>query len=112
MINILILQNIKTFPARLKHANLASKSDIANSINKTDFDNKLLGFNKRINSNKIKDVVVDNELNELTKKVEAISTKGVTKDLINGSKILNGAKYFYSGKGKNHLIYFSYKKIF
>ena len=112
MINILILQNIKTFPARLKHANLASKSDIANSINKTDFDNKLLGFNKRINSNKIKDVVVDNELNELTKKVEAISTKGVTKDLINGSKILNGAKYFYSGKRKNHLIYFSYKKIF
>ena len=29
------------FSARLKQANLASKSDIANFVNKTDFDNKL-----------------------------------------------------------------------
>ena len=101
-----------TFATRLKQANLARKSDIANSVNKTDFDNKLLGFNKGINSNKIKHVVVDNELNELTKKVEAISTKGVTKDLTNGSKTLNRARYFYSGTRQNHLIYFSYKKYF
>ena len=38
------------------------------SVKKTDFNNKLLGFNKRINSNKIKHVVVENELNEQTKK--------------------------------------------
>ena len=31
----------ETFDLRLKRANLASKSDIANFVNKTDFDNKL-----------------------------------------------------------------------
>ena len=47
MINILLLQNLqnkftkfinKIFDLRLKRANLASPSDIANSVNKTDFD--------------------------------------------------------------------------
>ena len=76
-----------------------------------DFDNKLLSFNKRINSNKTKHVLVENELNE-SKKVEAISTKESTKDLINGNKILNGTRYFSSGTLQNHLIYFSYKKYF
>ena len=33
------------------------------------------------------------ELTELTEKVEAISTKGLTKGLINKFSILNGAKY-------------------
>ena len=65
MINILLLQ-IK------KKANLASKSDIANLVNKTDLNNKL----KDVTSNK-------NELNELSMKVKAISTKRLTKDLIN-----------------------------
>ena len=65
-----------------KQANLASKSDIPDLIKKTDFDNELSGFNQRINSNKTKHVVAENELNELTKKVEAISTKGLTKLLI------------------------------
>ena len=53
--------------ARLKQTNLASKSDIANFVNKTDFDNKPSGFNRRINSDKTKHVFVENELNELTK---------------------------------------------
>ena len=74
----------KKIIARLKQANLASKSDITNFVKETDFYNKLSGFDKRINSNKTKHVVVENEINELTKKVEAISTKGLTKDLING----------------------------
>ena len=56
------------YSARLKEVNLASKSDIVDLLKKTDFNNKLLGFNKRINSNKTKHVVVENELNELTKK--------------------------------------------
>ena len=60
--------------ARLTEANLASKSDMAN-------------FVKRANLNKI-------ELNKLSKKVKAISTKGLTKDLIHKFSILNGAKYF------------------
>ena len=51
-------------------------------LNLTDFANKLLSFNKTINSNKTKHVLIENELNELSKKVEAVSTKGLTKDLI------------------------------
>ena len=73
MINILLLQNSITaenFTARLEQENLASKSDIANFIKKTDFDNKL------------KDVTLNkNELNELSEKIKAISTKGLTNDL-------------------------------
>ena len=70
--NKLTAQN---FATRLKQANLASKSDITNLVNKTDFDNKLLSFNKRINSNKTKHVLAENELNELSKKVKLLSTK-------------------------------------
>ena len=44
----------------------------------------------------IKHVLVENGLNELSEKVNAISTKGLTKDLINKFSILNGAKYFSS----------------
>ena len=44
----------ENFAARLKQANLASKSDIANFVKKTDFGNKP----KDVTSNK-------NELNEL-----------------------------------------------
>ena len=99
------------FTARLKQANLASKNDIANFVKKIDFDNKLLSFNKRINSYKTKHVLVENELNELSKKVEAISTKWLTKDLINGYTILNEARYISSGTSKNYLIYFSNKNI-
>ena len=52
---------------------LKKKADYNTKINeKADFDNKLLGFNKRVNSNKRKHVVVEIELNELTIKVEAI----------------------------------------
>ena len=86
----------ENFAARLKQANLAGKTDITNSVNNADFDNKLLSFDKRINSNKTKHVPVESELNELSKKVEAISTKGLTKDLINGYKIVSKARYFSS----------------
>ena len=64
-----------------KQAHLLSKSDIANFVNGRDFDNKL------------KDVTLNkNELNELLKQVKAMSTKGLTKDLIDKFSILNGAK--------------------
>ena len=52
----------------------------------------------------------ENKLNELSKKVEVISTKWLTKDLINGSKILNGRTYFSSGTLQNHLKYVLYNK--
>ena len=79
-------------------ANLASKSDIANFVKKADFDDKLQNLNKIVTSNK-------NELNELSEKVKAISTKGLTKDLINKFSILNGAKYFPSGIFQNYLVF-------
>ena len=67
--------------------------------NKTDFNNKL----NDVTSNK-------NQLNELSKKIKAISTKGVTKDLINEFSILNGAKYiFFRHISKLFSIYTSYK---
>ena len=89
MINILTAEN---FAAILAQANLASKSDIANFIKKTKFDDKLKNLNKEVASNKAKHVLHENEWSELSKKVKAISTQGFTKDLINKYNILNGAK--------------------
>ena len=54
----------ENFTARLKQENLASKNDIANFVKITSFDEKL----KTVTSNK-------NGLNDLSKKVKAISTK-------------------------------------
>ena len=103
---------VENFAARLKQANLTSKSDIGNLVDKTNFDNKLLSFNKRINTNKTKYGLVEFESNEQLKKVQPISTKGLTKVLINGYKVLNGAIYFSLETLQNNLIHFSYKKCF
>ena len=51
-----------------------------------------------------------NEINELSKKVKAISRKGLTKGLINKVIILNGAKYFCSGIFQNYLVFIPAKK--
>ena len=75
----------ENFTARLKQANLTSKSDIAYSVKKTDFDNKL----KDALSSK-------NELHKLSKKFKTISTKELIKDSTNKVSILNGAKFFSS----------------
>ena len=56
-------------------------------------------------------MLVENELNELSGKVKAISTKGLTKDLINKFSILNGAKYFSSGIFKCYLVFIPAKNI-
>ena len=82
----------KMFVFRLKGAYLASKSYIANFVKKTNFDDKL------------KDLTNKNELNELSKKVKAVLTKGLTKDLIEKFSILNGAKYFSLGISQSHLV--------
>ena len=88
----------ENFAARLKQINLATKSDIDNFVKKTDFGNKL----RDVTSNK-------NELNELSKKVKAISTTGLTKKLIN-TFILNGAKYFSLEIFQNYLLFIPTKK--
>ena len=84
---------------RLKQANSASQSDIPNFDGKTDFDNQL----KDVTSNK-------NELNELSNQVWDLSTKGLTKDLINRFSILHGAKYFSLGIFQNYLVFIPAKK--
>ena len=56
--------------------------------------------------NKLKNVtLIKNELNELSRKVKATSTKGLTKDLISKFSILNGAKYFSSGIFQNYIVF-------
>ena len=71
----------------------------------TDFDDKLKILNKNVTSNKPKHLLVENKLNELSKKVKAISTERLTKDLITKISILNGAKYFSSEIFQNYLAF-------
>ena len=55
-------------------------------------DVKKKKISKKTTSNETKNVLVENELNELSKKVEAISAKARTKDLIFENNIFNGAR--------------------
>ena len=43
-------------------------------------------------------------MKQIIKKVKEISTKGLTKNLTNTFSILNGAKYFSSGKFQNYFV--------
>ena len=52
----------KKFAPRLAQANLATKSDIANSVNEINFDEKLKNLNLKVTSSKIKHLLVANEL--------------------------------------------------
>ena len=70
---------------------MASKTNIINFIRKKCFDDKIKKLNKNVNSNKTKHVLVENELNKLSKNVEAVPTKGLTKNSINKFSILNGS---------------------
>ena len=58
--NKLTAENVTT---RLAQANLASKNDIVNFVKKIDFDDT-----SNVTSNKTKHVLVENELNKLSKK--------------------------------------------
>ena len=49
------------FAARLARTKLATKSDIANFVNKTDFDEKLIDLNKKVTSKKTKHLLVEND---------------------------------------------------
>ena len=94
----------ENFATRLAQANLASKNDISALVKKKCFNDKLKNLNKNVTSNKTKHVLVKNDLNQ--KKVKAISTKGLTKDLI----ILNQTKYFSSGIFQNYLVFMPAEK--
>ena len=101
--------NLKTekIASRLAQANLARTSEMANFLKKTEFDDKLIKLHRDVYSNKTKHPLFENELNEQSRKVEAIPTKEPT---INACKILNGAKYCSSGVLKNYLEPLSAKK--
>ena len=61
MKNILLLQNLISFVARLAQVNIASKGDMTNLVKKTNFDDKLKKLNKKGTSNKTKHLLVQNE---------------------------------------------------
>ena len=63
------------FTVRLAQAHLASKSYIANFAKETDFDDKLKTLNKDVTSNKTHHILVENELNELSKKTKQYQQK-------------------------------------
>ena len=82
------------FEARLVQEHLTTKADITDFVKEADFDNKLKSVNKKVTSEKIKHVLVENELDEPTENVELVSTKGLTKKLIKDIaflKFLKGA---------------------
>ena len=72
-------------------------------INKTN-------LNKNITSNKTKHELVEKRLNALSKKIKAISTKGLTTHFINKYNIINGAKHFSSGIFQYYLVFTPDKK--
>ena len=57
---------ISNFAARLAQETLAGKNDIANFVNKTDFEDKLKNLNKKATSNKRKHLLVENDLKKTT----------------------------------------------
>ena len=70
--------------------NLASKNDIATLLKKTEFDNKLKHLNKKVTSNKSKNVLVENEL----KKIQTID-----------SNLFVGQSYFFNDEAQLYLIF-------
>ena len=93
------------FAARLAQAKWLNKAHIADFIIEKDFDDKLKNVEEKVTLNKTKDVLVQNESNNLLEKVKLTSTKGLTKDLINWYIVLNDAKYFSLAESKNQLIF-------
>ena len=93
------------FADRLKQANLVSKNDIVDFVKNMYFDDKLININKKVTLNKRKYVLIQNKLNKLSEKIDLISTKESTNDLINKYSIFNGRKYFSSDLLQNYLVF-------
>ena len=62
----------KKFTARLKLANLATKVDIVDFVEKANFYDKLKSLSKKVTSNKTKYVEAEEKLTDITKKDEEI----------------------------------------
>ena len=105
MLNILLLFHkltSKDFAERLAQANLSSKIDIGNFVKKTDFDDKLKKLSQKVTSNKTKHVLAENELDELSEKVNLLSTKDYS--------FFVGRLYFTSDDGSQK--FFVYQSTF
>ena len=89
----------------LKQENLASKNDISDFVKRKEFDKNLIDINKKVASNKTNHFEAENKLSDLPGEVKLISTKRLTKYVINGYSILNGAKYFIEDGSQNCLIF-------
>ena len=63
---------LEIFTARLKQKSLACKNNIADLVEKKNFDDKLKNLNKKVTSNKTKQVVVEKKLTDLIIKVKQI----------------------------------------
>ena len=72
-INELTSENL---PVRLKQGNKASKNDIADFVKQTDFGNKPKSINKKVTSNKTKQLAVEKKLSVLSNEIKLLSTKG------------------------------------
>ena len=68
--NRLTAENLAT---SLKKANLPTKGDFDDFVEKTDFNDKLNNLNKKVTSNKTKHVETQKKLTDLTNKVAQIS---------------------------------------
>ena len=84
---------------------LTTKIDVAYFVEKTDFDGKLGIISKKVTFHKRRKVQANKELHELSEKVTLISTKGLTKDLINKYSTFNGAKHFSKNGLQNYFVY-------
>ena len=72
---------VDNFAARLAKAKLTTTDDISdfvkkNKTKKTDFDEKLKNINKKVTSNKMKNVEAKKKLTDLTEEIAQISEKG------------------------------------
>ena len=65
---IIISTSAENFAARLKQANLATKDETDNFVEKTDFDDKLKNLTKKVISNKTKHLEAEKKLIDQTKK--------------------------------------------
>ena len=86
------------FVVRLKQANLATKADIVDFAEKTDFEDKLKNLNKKFTSNKTKHLEAEKKLTDLTNKVGQISEKG--------HNFLFGRMYFTGDDGFQNFLVF------
>ena len=58
----------ENFAARLAQTNLASNNDIADFVKKSDFDDKLKNLNKKVTSNKARNIELKIKLDGLEKR--------------------------------------------